>query len=295
MGITLRQLEIFAKVAETQHITRASEKLFVSQSTVSMAISELEKETGGILFERYGRRLVINERGRLLLPHAQEMLSKADNVEKMLKESMEEPVGILEVGASTTIGNYLLPRLIGQFTRKYPKAQVVLHIGNTQQIEKDVQKGNLDLGLIEGPSHLPELDSSVWREDELVVIAGPEHPWAKSGKVSKDMLAKAQWIIREMGSGTREVFEIAMSDKVGSFRVGLELGHTEAIKKAVEAGLGVSCLSRLAVQREIDNKWLIEIKTPLNLKRNFILLTNKNKYHTRLFNTFINLLKTDQQ
>lgn len=295
MAVTLRQLEIFEKVALTEHVTKASDKLFISQSAVSMAIAELEKETGGLLFERRGRRLLLNERGRLFLPKVKEILRQLANLVSIMQESADNPIGILNVGASTTIGNYLLPRLVGEFSAQYPRAEVLLHIGNTQQIEAGVQSGELDLGLIEGPSHLADLECIPWREDELVVIAGPEHIWAEKAAANNKMLAAVFWIMREEGSGTREVFETAMAPKVGKFNIGLELGHTEAIKKAVEAGLGVSCLSRLAVQRELENKWLVEVKTPLKLKRNLSILRQKNRYKTKLFNSFIELLQENKK
>lgn len=288
--ITLRQLEIFEKVATTEHVTKASKSLFLSQSAVSMSISELEQEFSGVLFERRGRRLILNERGRMLLPRAREVLQKVNSITKMMKESAEVPIGVLHIGASTTIGNYLLPTLMGKFSKIFPRAQVVLHVGNTEQVELGVQNGDLDLGLVEGPSHLPTLESVPWLEDELVVIAGLEHPWAKTKEVTAEMLGDAQWIKREKGSGTREVFEAAMAELVKTFDINMELGHTEAIKKAVEAGLGVSCLSRLAIQRELENNWLVEVNTPLDLKRQLTFLLHKDKDRSKLFDAFISLL-----
>lgn len=291
MGITLRQLEIFEKVAVNEHITKASEDLYISQSAISMAIAELEKETGGKLFERRGRRLLLNERGRNLLPKVTEILSMADNITRMMKDSAADPIGILHVGASTTIGNYLLPTVIGRFKKIFPRAEALLSVGNTRQIEEGVQSGKLDLGLIEGPSHLVSLRCLPWRRDELVVIASPDNPWAKKKKASAKMLAEASWVVREKDSGTREVFEAAMAEKVTGFKISLELGHTEAIKKAVEANLGVGCLSRLTVARELKHHWLVEIVTPLNLNRTLTVIMHKDKYKTRLFNSFMELLE----
>jgi DNA-binding transcriptional LysR family regulator len=290
MSLTLRQLEIFEGVATSQHVTKASERLLISQSAVSMAITELESTVGGPLFERHGRRLLLNERGRLLLPEAREILGRVRTIERVLKEATKEPVGELRVGASTTIGNYILPWLLGEFARLYPKAKTYLIVGNTHQVETAVNNGDLDLGLVEGPYHLKSLTSTFWREDELVVIAGRDHPWARERTVSAEMLANAPWIMRESGSGTREVFESAMARKGIEISVSLELGHTEAIKKAVEAGLGVGCLSRMAVQRELDNNWLVKIDTPLDLRRNLIILTRDYGYRTKLLEACLSLL-----
>jgi len=277
MAVTLRQLEIFEGVAASQHVTRTAEKLFLTQSAVSMAIAELEKFLGGPLFERRGRRLLLNDRGRLLLPEAKEVLGRVRTMEQVLNEATREPAGELRVGASTTIGNYMLPSLAGEFARLYRRARALLIVGNTQQIETAVEEGDLDLGLIEGPCHLASLSSAFWRHDELVVIVGPHHPWATERAASLEMLAAALWVMREKGSGTREVFESAMASKGITITVSLELGHTEAIKKAVEAGL--------------DNGWLIEIEAPLDLRRNLIILTRKHGFRTKLLEAYLSLLR----
>lgn len=286
----MRKLEIFVKVAESEHVTRAGESLLLSQAAVSMAVAELEELAGSPLFKRQGRKLLLNDRGRLLLPEAREILQRAHNIENLLREASDELVGILHIGASTTIGNYLLPSLIAEFSRLYPRAQAHLLVGNTGQIEKGVDHGELDLGLIEGPCHAQALTSLPWRDDELVVIAGTQHPWAKKGRVTVRMLAAADWIMREKGSGTREVFEAAMAGRVDGFSTRLELGHTEAIKKAVEAGMGVSCLSRLAVQRELDQGWLVAVATPLELKRPLTILEKRDGYRSRLMTVFLDQL-----
>jgi len=292
MTITLRQLEIFEKVAVSGHVTKAGEQLFLSQSAVSMAISDLERVTGAPLFERRGRRLLLNDRGREILPEVQEVLKRVYLIEQFLNESVGEPLGVLKVGASTTIGNYLLPKLVGEFSRQYPRAKVLLYVANTRQIEDAVEEGEFDMGLIEGPSHNTSLVAAPWKDDELVVIAGKGHPFAAERYADAQMLSGADWIIREKGSGTREVFETAMQAQGIEYAVSMELGHTEAIKKAVEEGLGIGCLSRMAVQRELDNGWLTEVQTPLNLKRTLFILTGESSYRTRLFRAYLALLES---
>ncbi len=295
MMITLRQLEIFEKVANGQHVTKASEKLFITQSAVSMAIAELEKIAGAPLFERHGKRLILNDRGTLIFSKVQDILRQVASIEQLLIESIGEPIGVLRVGASTTIGNYILPRIMGEFTQSYPRAKALLQVGNTEQIVSGVEAGTLDLGIIEGPSHAGSLHSAQWRDDELVVIAGKDHAWATGKKASKSMMEQASWIMREKGSGTREVFEAAMQKKGVRFTIAMELGHTEAIKKAVEAGLGVSCLSRMAVARELSQGWLTEVKTSLDLRRNLIILTREIGHRTALLNAFLSSLNTNRK
>ena len=291
MPLTLRQLEIFERVARYQHVTKASEQLLLSQSAVSMAIAELEKSAGAPLFERRGRSLILNDRGRLILPEVQQVLKGVRKIEQCMDETMAEPVGVLNVGASTTIGNYLLPLIVGEFSRQFPRAKALLYVGNTRQIEAAVKSGEYDLGLIEGPSHDGSLKAAPWRDDELVVIAGKVHPWAKARQASSAMLAGAAWIMREKGSGTREIFEDAMEAAQIKYQVAMELGHTEAIKKAVEAGLGVGCLSRMAVQRELDHGWLTEIDAPLDLRRTLTVVTRDHGSPTTLMKSYLLLLE----
>ena len=292
MRTSLRKLEIFAKVAETEHVTKASELLLLSQSAVSMALADLEKQAGSPLFQRQGRRLFLNDRGRGLLSAAQQVLTQLDNFEKLLDESAAEPIGELIIGASTTIGNYLLPALMATFSQRYPRAKALLQVGNTQQIETALERGDIDLGLIEGPCHSQALERLHWRDDELVVIVGTHHPWTKRPYIDQAELKNADWIVREKGSGTREVFEAAMSETVQNYPTVLELGHTEAIKKAVEAGLGVSCLSRLAVERELQQGWLVAVKSPLQLSRPLTILLRQNCYQSKLLKSCLELLQS---
>lgn len=291
MTITLRQLEIFEKVAACGRVTQASGQLLLTQSAVSMALAELERLAGAPLFERSGRRLFLNDRGRALLPQAREVLSRVRMIELFLDESVGAPKGTLVVGASTTIGNYLLPAMVGEFSRRYCDAKALLQVGNALQIEHGVESGELDLGLIEGLPHLASLVTTPWRRDELVVVVGQEHPWARARSATQAMLRDAPWIVREKGSGTREVFEAAMERAGVDYSIALELGHTEAIKKAVEAGLGVGCISKMAVQRELDHGWLVEVASPVDLQRTLLLVARKNDYRTALMRAFVAMLE----
>ena len=294
MAITLRQLEIFEKVARCGHVTQASRQLFITQSAVSMAIAELERLAGAPLFERHGKHLLLNDRGRKILPDAEEVIRRTKEIEQFLNDSVGEPQGILNVGASTTIGNYILPGIVAEFSRKYPLTKVLLTIGNARQIENALEQGDLDLGLIEGIPHSSLLDTVAWKGDELVVVVGKSHPWATAKTATLEQLRTAPWIMREKGSGTREVFEAVMAREQIEVPISLELGHTEAIKKATEAGLGVCCLSRIAVRRELAQGWLVEIACPLDLHRTLSIQTRKSGFRTRLLQEFLSLLNQYQ-
>ncbi len=291
MAITLRQLQIFCKVAELASVTRAAEALNLTQSAISMSLNQLENHADSPLFLRQGNRIILNDRGRQLLPLSSKLLVQQQEIEMFLDESLRQPIGILHVGASTTIGNYLMPGLIADFTSRHPGARIQLQVGNATQIENGVRSGELDLGLSEGYQQIPSLNAHKWRDDELVIITGPHHPWTATGTASRDELRAGQWIMREKGSGTRDVFEAALKRENLSCAVTLELGHTEAIKKAVEAEAGCACLSRMAVQRELDHGWLIEITTPLCLKRDLIILSRDENYRSVLFQTFFDSLQ----
>ena len=288
MALSLRQLEIFEKIATTGSVTRAGEELLLTQSAVSMALSQLELLSATPLFERTGRRLLLNDSGRLLLKEAREILLAVRRVEIQLQGDRDhEMVGELLVGGSTTIGNYLLPALLGNFAKRYPKTRVELQVGNTQQIAIWLEEGDLDIAFVEGPCHSRGLVSSHWRDDELVVVTGPEHPWVKDKIVTPARLASAPWIMREKGSGTREIFEDAMEKGGISYSISLEFGHTEAIKNGVASGLGVSCLSRIAVQRELEYGLLVEVKSPLMLKRSLSLLKRRDSSCSALLAAFL--------
>ncbi|MDP0500601.1 MAG: LysR family transcriptional regulator [Verrucomicrobiota bacterium JB022] len=278
MNLTLRQLEIFAAVAVHEHIGRAAEELSLSPSAASMALGELENVIGYPLFDRIARRIVLNEHGRLLLPKVLALLDRAEEIEAGMADG--QPAGHLRVGASTTIGNYLLPGIVGAFANACPAIQVQLEVNNTQSIIRHLLEHRLDLALVEGPVSHSDLVESVWTDDELVVFAAPAQ-----ANVSLDA---AQWIMREPGSGTREVFEQAMRAAGHPIHLRLELGHTEAIKKAVEAGLGLGCLSRRVIVRELELGYVVPVPWPgLALRRTFSLFWHRQKYHSAAFERFV--------
>lgn len=287
MALSLRQLEIFEKIATTGSITRAGEELLLTQSAVSMALSQLEQLSSVPLFERVGRRLLLNDAGRQLLQEARTILQAVKRVEQQLQGDSGELTGELLVGGSTTIANYLLPSLLGDFARKYPHTRVQLTVGNTQQVADLLATGQLDIAFVEGPCHNRELVALHWRDDELVVVVGAQHPWAKERQVTPEQLATAPWIMREKGSGTREIFEDAMERAGIRYAIALEFGHTEAIKNGVASGLGVSCLSRIAVDRELEYGRLVEVASPLLLGRSLTLLKRRSSHCSALLDAFL--------
>ena len=288
MSITLRQLEIFKAVAETNQVTRASKNLQLTQSAVSMALAELETQLGGPLFDRHGRSLLLNDRGRYLLPHAREMLHQVASVETVLTGQQDVVAGLLQIVASTTVGNYVMPYIIGAFMRKYPEAHINMLVVNTMQAERMVAEGQADLGFVEGEINVGALLPSSWFTDELGIVVSPQHRLAnqRSFRIPED-LKKASWVLREDGSGTAEIFTKRLGRHASNLKVVTKTGHTEAIKKAVEAGVGAACLSKLAVAREVEMGWLklLDIEG-IDTCRQLWIIQHKDKIVTRLMAEF---------
>ena len=280
MHLTLRQLEIFSAIARSGSTTAAALHLSLSQSATSAALNELERALGTPLFDRVGKRLQLNDNGRALLPTALAVLDGARHIESSFA-SPEQPQSDLRLFASTTIGNYILPALLAGFRRLIPSLRLDLRIGNTSEVIAAVRDFETDLGLIEGPSHDPNITVLPWMEDELVVAAAPHHPLSEASTqapLSTEQLAAAEWLQRERGSGTREAVEQALLPHLLHLRSTLTLGSSEAIKNSAAEGLGLCCLSQCVVQDLVQAKRLRILTTRLpRLTRRFTLIHHERK------------------
>ncbi len=281
MRLTLRQLQIFGAVAQTGTTTAAAAAVSLSQSATSAAINELERVLGVRLFDRVGRRLLLNDSGRVLLPSARALLDGAKTVEEGFLGQHSGLQVDLRLAASTTIGNYVLPAMLARFRAAVPNARLHVRIGNTLEVATAVGSFEADLGLIEGPCHAPELTVVPWLDDELVIVAAPGHPLIRAaarGRLSLKHLREARWLLREPGSGTREAAEQALLPHLNHLRADMTLGSSEAIKNSVALGLGLSCLSRWVVQDYVDAKRLVVLTTTLpRLSRRFALVHHRQK------------------
>lgn len=290
MKYTLRQLEIFVAVARQESVSRAADELALSQSAASTALGEFERQFDTQLFDRIGKSLRLNELGQVLLPHAVQLLEHAVEIESLLARKTD--FGPLQIGATLTVGNYLATLIAADFLRCHPTAQVKLTVHNSTTIVDQLLHYELDLGLIEGTCRHADLLVEPWVEDELVVFCAPSHPLAKAGRISLEALAGQDWILRESGSGTRETFDQALRHFNGELKVRLELEHTEAIKRAVESGVGIGCISRLALREAFRRGSLVPVETPeLDLRRQFQFVTHKRKYVTAGMREFIALCR----
>ena len=279
MRYTLRQLEVFLATAHHENVSRAAAQLNMSQSAASGALKELESQFEVKLFERAGKRLRLNELGRQLWPRAEALIGQAKDLEAGLLAHQE--LGHLKVGATLTIGNYLAVSIMARYMAEQPGARVQLEVANTSAIVDRVLGFDLDLGLIEGEINRPDLELLPWRADDLVVFCSPEHPLAGRERLDDHDLKAATWIVREPGSGTRQTFERGMHGILPDLNILLELEHTEAIKRAVETGLGISCLSRVSLREAFRRGSLVPLAVPhRDFSREFYFVLHRDKYRS---------------
>ena len=300
--LSLRQLQIFLAVAEHGSTAAAADSIALSQSATSASLNELESLLGLELFDRVGKRLHLNSNGRSLLPQARAVIDGARGIETWARDA-DMQLGALRIGASTTIGNYLLPALLSRFLDGAPAAartdwQASVSIENTRAICELVASFQIDVGLIEGPSHDPSLTVAPWIEDELIVVCAPGDPIRPhdGGRVGLDALREAVWLLRESGSGTREVVSQALIPHLHRLRAGIEFGNAEAIKRATAQGLGIACLSRYVIADMVATGELVILPTELpRLSRRFYIVTHRQKIPTRGLASFIEHLAREAE
>lgn len=272
LTITLRQLEVFAATAREGSTQAAANRVARSQSAASAALGDLEKALGVALFDRVGRRLVLNEHGQALLPRAVSLLEQAHELVGLHATEHEAP---LSLASSFTIGEYLMPDLIAQWRQVHPGSRVRLSIANTAEVLEAVASFDASVGFIEGTASHANLRIKRWCADELVVVAAPDHPLAGRAPTQRQ-LGEATWILREQGSGTREAADRWLSTHLNEYAVALELGSNEAIKRAARSGLGLACLSRHAVAGAVEEGWLVAVRTGWPaVRRSFSVVTHR--------------------
>lgn len=263
VNLNLHLLRIYVAVLDHGSFTRAAEALTMSQSAVSRAVQELERQLNTVLLERRARGVAPTEAGLILGEHARRIFAHERLAIEALKELRGLQRGRLAIGASSTIGIYLLPQMLGIYHRRYPGIELFLDIGNTQQVLEHLLTYRIDVAYVEGPVDPHEqLEVVPWRNDELVVIAPPDHPLSRRAHVSCAELNGATFILREPGSGTREVMEQALAARGIAIQPVMELGSTEAVKQAVSAGLGLSMVSRVTIQSEVIARKLEVLNIP---------------------------------
>lgn len=294
LRLTLRQLQIFLAVARTGTTTAAAAEIALSQSATSAAVNELERLLSLRLFDRAGKRLRLNDNGRALLPRARAMLDGAAGIERLSHDGGAQAQS-LRIGASSTIGNYLLPQLLGRFLGARPLAPTSawhskVMIGNTEAISDAVAAFELDIGLIEGPCHQAALAVTPWLDDEMAIVVAADSDLARpeAERISVKTLRERVWLLREPGSGTREATDQLLLPHLRSYRRSIELGSSEAIKRAAAEGLGVACLSHWVVDDLIRAGQLRRVATTLpRLSRQCHLVIHRDKQPTQALSAFV--------
>jgi len=295
MKITLRQMEVFAAVARHEQVTRAAGEVALTQAAASMALADLERQLSVRLFDRVGRRLRLSDAGRQLLPQVLGVLDRTREIEAMGRGEGAEASPMLALGASMTIGNHLLPPLLVDLRRRYPDAEVTLDIHNTAAIEADLLAFRIDMGFVEGRVSSSRLRSLPWRDDRLCVFTAPHHPLALTRELSPAQMRAAEWVAREPGSGTREVFDRAFASLAARPRIVLELQQPEAIVQAVRAGAGLGCLPEVVLSDAFRGGWLVPLATPfLDLTRALRVVLHKEKYVSAGLRAMLGLCGIDE-
>ncbi len=296
MGMEDHKLKVFCTVAETKSFSKASEIIHLTQPAVSLLVQAIEEIYETKLFDRASNTVTLTPAGEMLYKYAKEILNLYAAAEKNIGEITGFVKGSISLGASSTIGNYLLPGVIADFRKTHPKIKVHLLVGNTKRIVELLNAGNIDIGLVEGDVARQKMVVEKLIADELVLIVSPLHPWAKKKNISVVEIAKEPFIFREEGSGTRQVIE----KYLGKYRItpqdmmtSLVLGSTEAIKESVEGTMGIAIVSRWAIRKEMRYGTL----KPLSFKeekmlREFSMIFQKNAISSHAVDEFLSYLKS---
>lgn len=290
--VTFDQLRIFLAVAEREHVTRAAEALNLTQSTVSGAIAALEGRHKVKLFHRIGRRIELTEEGRIFAGEARGILATVRSAETTLADLAGAPRGVLSVFASQTIASYWLPQHLVKFRQLYPQVDLRLEAGNTAQCVRAVNVGTVDLGFIEGAIDDPHVSVELVARDRLVIVVGQDHPWAVKTPGSLQELCELQWVLREIGSGTRSSFEEAMRIRgipASGLRVAIELPSNEGVCAAVAAGPFATAVSESVAQAGVNAGRLVIV--PLDLpSREFNLIRQRQRHQSRAGKAFVEMI-----
>jgi len=277
---------VFVAVTQCKTLTSAANELCLSKAAVSLALGELEKQLGHALFDRVNNRLILNHEGLRLLPLADELLDRTEEIKRLFHDDTSLH-GTLRIGASNTVGNQLVPFMLSQFRQQYLHSDQTLCISNSSAICSKLNNYELDVGLIEGEANYPQLTSTPWFSDEMKIVASPQHPLAKVQNIDLEAMEGNNWLLRELGSGTREYFLKHIANQLDHWRTAFELNTTEAIINAASANLGIACLSHLSVQSALNDQRIVCLDIPLKVKRDYWLLVQKEKYQSPLIKAFI--------
>ncbi|RDH88775.1 MAG: LysR family transcriptional regulator [endosymbiont of Seepiophila jonesi] len=281
-----RRLQVFHTVARLLSFTKAAETLHMTQPAVTFQVRQLEEYFNTRLFDRTHNRISLTEAGGRVFGYADQIFDLYADMENAVREMTGEIRGALTIGASTTIAEYMLPALLGDFGKRYPEVTIHLRVSNSDGIVSMVENNSIDLGVVEAPVGNKNLVVKVCREDHLVAVVPPDHALGGHETIPFKKLLDFPFICREEGSGTREVINDYMCEHLdscnNSLNITMELGSPESVKGAVEAGMGVSVVSRATIQKELKLGTLCAIKLDPPLERPFSFVHQKQKFRLRV-------------
>ncbi len=293
----LRRLEVFAKVAELGSFSRAADALYLTQPTISEHVRALEVELGLPLLDRLGRGATPTPGGRVLLDYALRMLKLAEEARQAVDRFQGRMSGTLTVGGSTIPGEYVLPVLIGRFKGKYPDILISLRVASSQQVSEWVDEGRVEVGVVGARPSQRTLEPRAFMNDELVVAVPAGHPWTGRKTVGLADVRSEPLIVREPGSGSREALERALHEagtSLETFHVAGEIGSTQAVKQAVRAGVGITIVSRRAVEDECRAGLVHCVKVrDLKVIRSFYLVTHRERTRSPLAEAFVAFVESE--
>jgi DNA-binding transcriptional LysR family regulator len=289
-----RRLQVFHTVARLLSFTKAAETLHMTQPAVTFQVRQLEEYFNTRLFDRTHNRISLTEAGARVYGYSDKIFELYSEMENAVREMTGEISGSLTIGASTTIAEYMLPALLGDFRAKYPDVSIHLKVSNTDGIVSMVENNTIDLGVVEAPVSNKNLVVDECRRDKLVAIVPPGHPKAELKKITLDELLEYPFICREEGSGTREVIAEYMNSAgncQACMNVAMELGSPEAVKGAVEAGMGISVVSNATIQKELRLGTLVAIELDPVLERPFSFVHQKQKFRVRVMEELLDFAR----
>lgn len=285
-------LKVFVTVAEQSHFSKAAELLNLSQPGVSLHIKNLENELGAKLLHRSPKQVSLTEAGAILYRHAKVIQARYDEARQEIQMLRDEVTGSIQIGASFTIGEYILPKKLAEFAAQYPQVNLQVTIGNTQEILSAVRGNQLDIGFVEGEVQASsDLDVIPYMKDEMIVVAPSGHPLSGSVVVEQHMLQDQVWVLRELGSGTRAFSDHFMEQTALRPKRSYVFTSSQGVKEAVAAGLGIAMVSRWIVHKELATGEVEELRIrQLHLERSFSIIRNKEDSQSMALDVFLQKL-----
>ncbi|WP_413378503.1 LysR substrate-binding domain-containing protein [Paenibacillus taichungensis] len=285
-------LKVFVTVVEQSHFSKAAELLNLSQPGVSLHIKNLENELGAKLLHRSPKQVCLTEAGTILYKHAKVIQARYDEARQEIQMLRDEVTGSIQIGASFTIGEYILPKKLAEFAAQYPQVNIQVTIGNTQEILSAVRGNQLDIGFVEGEAQASaDLDVIPYMKDEMIVVAPSGHPLSGSVVVEQNMLQDQVWVLRELGSGTRAFSDHFMKQTAIRPKRSYVFTSSQGVKEAVAAGLGIAMVSRWIVHKELATGEVEELRIrQLHLERSFSIIRHKEHSHSMALDVFLQKL-----